>query len=644
MSTDPVPMEVSLTVGKLDASLALLTTKDHHVIEFPTMLLPDNVKAGSIVKIQVSEDAEKELQEFQEFQNLQSEIMEKYGTHTPSKPEVEVINVTQTSCVLGWKELDLGSAHLKSLILYKDGARSLLIPNPLKTTSTKISGLSVDSKYTFQLKLCTTSGNYLSEEITVQTHKMTDLSGITPCLGTLESMRGVTVNGIETSLAKIGAKPLQTKVSIDTTHFITNDPDSEDAEFKKAQQSNIPIVVPEWIRACELEGRIVGVRGFYLDADKSNLESYRFPKANDSFNDKAPVAANNAVESASESVTHASHASQQTIAHFDQSSNNDSKQDGEQSGFDAVPTNDDDSDLPDANASDDQPLNEPSVIANGKSVNGGELQNSEEIPDTDSAEVGIAHKRDHEPAQGAEAGREVDNAAAEPAIVDDKESTHQGDTIPNNLPSADVSVSEPTDLLKEAGSTHNSDDAIVSIKKSTQDAIENPSNDLKDDESDAGQTEEGHGELEGKMETSPKAEDINAPEPVADIKVEDLKDDEGVTETRKEETNPVGYPVQETIVDVSTDAAATESDEKEQVLENSDAKSTKDSQNIEDSVSSDPVKEGSEAPVTSVSPELQSTVPEAADAVPTEPQPAVTTSNPGSSKNKKKNKKKKNKK
>ena len=53
-------VEVSLTVGKLDASLALLLTKDHHLIEFPTILLPNGVRAGSIVKIKCDQDLEGE--------------------------------------------------------------------------------------------------------------------------------------------------------------------------------------------------------------------------------------------------------------------------------------------------------------------------------------------------------------------------------------------------------------------------------------------------------------------------------------------------------------------------------------------------------------------------------------------------------
>ena len=53
-------VEVSLTVGKLDASLALLLTKDHHLIEFPTILLPNGVRAGSIIKIRCDQDFDSE--------------------------------------------------------------------------------------------------------------------------------------------------------------------------------------------------------------------------------------------------------------------------------------------------------------------------------------------------------------------------------------------------------------------------------------------------------------------------------------------------------------------------------------------------------------------------------------------------------
>lgn len=271
-------VQVLLTVGKLDASLALLTTEDHHVIEFPTMLLPDDVKAGSIVKLSVSQNFEEENRQRELFKEIQSKILEKYGTRKPESPVLNIVNVTQTSCVLAWNPLSLGSARLKSLILYRQGVRSTIIPSPLKGTTTKISGLSVDTDYEFQLKLSTTSGQYWSDKVKLHTHKMTDMSGITVCLGALDPMQNISAEQVAQSLAQIGARPLQNHVAIDTTHFVTNDADNEeDPELIKAKNNNIPVVRPEWVRASEMERRIVGVRGFYLDADSSILSNYQFP-------------------------------------------------------------------------------------------------------------------------------------------------------------------------------------------------------------------------------------------------------------------------------------------------------------------------------------------------------------------------------
>lgn len=275
-------VEFLLTVGKLDASLALLTTDDHHVIEFPTVLLPDDVKAGSIVKLAVSQTFEEERKQRDLFREIQAKILEKYGTKRPSPPVLKVLNVTQTSCVLAWDPLQLGSANLKSLVLYRQGVRSTVIPCPLKTNTTKISGLSVDTDYEFELKLTTTSGQLWSEKVKTHTHKMTDMSGITVCLGPLDPLLGISGAQVAQSLSQIGAKPMQKKVAIDTTHFVTNDVDNDDdPELIKAKNSNIPIVRPEWVRASEMERRIVGVRGFYLDADQGILKSYQFPPASE---------------------------------------------------------------------------------------------------------------------------------------------------------------------------------------------------------------------------------------------------------------------------------------------------------------------------------------------------------------------------
>lgn len=126
--------------------------------------------------------------------------------------------------------------------------------------STKISGLAVDTEYTFHLVLRTTAGTYSSERVVVRTHKMTDLSGITITTGILPaSMRESLASAVE----RIGAKMVDS-VRIDTTHFVTTE--GRGIQWEKAVEMNIPVVRPEWVEACETNGRILGVTKFYLDA------------------------------------------------------------------------------------------------------------------------------------------------------------------------------------------------------------------------------------------------------------------------------------------------------------------------------------------------------------------------------------------
>ena len=127
--------------------------------------------------------------------------------------------------------------------------------------STKISGLAVDTEYSFHLVLRTTGGTYSSPVLTCRTHKMTDLSGITVTPGVLpEQIRASLENAVE----RIGARIADT-VRIDTTHFVCTEGRGKD--WERAVEMNIPVVRPEWVEGCEREGRIVGVRGYYLDAN-----------------------------------------------------------------------------------------------------------------------------------------------------------------------------------------------------------------------------------------------------------------------------------------------------------------------------------------------------------------------------------------
>lgn len=154
----------------------------------------------------------------------------------------------------------MATADLVSLSLYRNGQKAGNIPRPLAMHSTKISGLAVDTEYKFHLVLRTTAGTYKSDEVVVRTHKMTDLSGVTITTGILPA---ATREALAEAVERIGAKIVE-GVRIDTTHFVTTE--GRGVQWEKAVENNIPVVRPEWVEACEKNGRILGVTKFYLDA------------------------------------------------------------------------------------------------------------------------------------------------------------------------------------------------------------------------------------------------------------------------------------------------------------------------------------------------------------------------------------------
>ena len=87
---------------------------------------------------------------------------------------LQLRNITQTSVTLEWPRLELATSKLRSLDLYSDRQRVAAIPSPLNNTSTKVSGLQLDTEYSFQLVLRTTAGVYPSNLLRVRTHTMTD--------------------------------------------------------------------------------------------------------------------------------------------------------------------------------------------------------------------------------------------------------------------------------------------------------------------------------------------------------------------------------------------------------------------------------------------------------------------------------------
>ncbi|KAI1779368.1 hypothetical protein F4818DRAFT_438145 [Hypoxylon cercidicola] len=255
-------MLVSLTVGKVDAGVTVLLTPDKRLIEFPSILLPPNIISGSIVDITVARNNESEAKAEAQFSALQDQIYASFGASQPTTPILRCRNATQTSVVLEWDPIELATADLISLSLYRNGQKAGNIPRPLQMHSTKISGLAVDTEYSFHLVLRTTAGTFSSKQVVVRTHKMTDLSGVTITTGILPTpIREELGKAVE----RIGAKIVE-GVRIDTTHFVTTE--GRGVPWEKAVEMNIPVVRPEWVEACEKTGRILGVTRFYLDAPR----------------------------------------------------------------------------------------------------------------------------------------------------------------------------------------------------------------------------------------------------------------------------------------------------------------------------------------------------------------------------------------
>ncbi|KAH9943921.1 hypothetical protein B0H21DRAFT_466705 [Amylocystis lapponica] len=272
------------TVGKLDAGMAILLGERAHLIEFPSLLLPPGATTGSIVNISVKQNVSEEKKREAEFWTLQNDILDAFGTKSPEHPKLELRNVTQTSVTLEWPPLELASAKLRSLDIYRNRQRLAAIPSPSTNTSTKLSGLQLNNDYTFQLVLRTTAGVFPSNLLQVRTHTMSDTSGISVCFGNVQD--SVLLENAKLALREMNARWSE-KIQIDTTHFVCTTPAATPSgaqasgsittapgvEYQKALQLSIPVVQPHWILACHSEKKMVPIHPYYLGANPAPLRS-----------------------------------------------------------------------------------------------------------------------------------------------------------------------------------------------------------------------------------------------------------------------------------------------------------------------------------------------------------------------------------
>jgi len=133
-------------------------------------------------------------------------------------------------------------------------------------SSTKISGLQPDTEVSFYLVLRSSGGTYTSNTLSVKTHSMNNLTGITITPGVLPPQLR---ESLEAAVERIGAKIVDS-VRIDTTHFVCTEGRGRD--WERANEMNIPVVRPEWVEGCEREGKLIGVRGYYLDANPKHRQ------------------------------------------------------------------------------------------------------------------------------------------------------------------------------------------------------------------------------------------------------------------------------------------------------------------------------------------------------------------------------------
>ncbi|OZJ05505.1 hypothetical protein BZG36_01912 [Bifiguratus adelaidae] len=251
---------VQFTVGKLDAGMAILLTEDHHLIEFPSLLLPSGVSSGSIVNISVHRNVDEEGRQLQEFWDLQELIINQYGKTAPQPPVLRTKSVTQTSIVLEWDPLELDTAQLRALEIYKNKTKLAQHHVDPSANQIKLSGLDVDHEYEFYLVLKTSAGAFTSNTVTTRTHKMENLTGINLAFGSFEE-REPAISDLKALVEKVGAEWTE-DVTSDTTHLVAQVPGG--ANYEKALGLSIPIVKPEWLIQCEKQGKMQAALPYYL--------------------------------------------------------------------------------------------------------------------------------------------------------------------------------------------------------------------------------------------------------------------------------------------------------------------------------------------------------------------------------------------
>ncbi|KAJ3417023.1 MutS protein msh5 [Chytridiales sp. JEL 0842] len=244
------------TVGKVDAGMAILLSPDHHLIEFPATILPAGVKTGSIINITIERNQDEEQRKKEEFLDVQDEIYNLYSRY-PEPPKISLRSVTQTSAIIQWDPLVLHNADLRGIDIYRNGQKLSVAVAP-SATSAKLSGLDVDHEYDVWVVLRTSAGLFTSNHISVKTHTLDNLTGINVSFGSL-SNDGEMDNLIQL-LRRMGAHYTE-ELTTDNTHLVCAF--ARGPKYEKAVEWNIPAVSPEFLKACEQNGKVMPAHSYF---------------------------------------------------------------------------------------------------------------------------------------------------------------------------------------------------------------------------------------------------------------------------------------------------------------------------------------------------------------------------------------------
>jgi hypothetical protein len=113
--------------------------------------------------------------------------------------------------------------------------------------------------YQIWVVLRTSAGSFTSNKLFVRTHSIDNLTGLNPTFGQFSNP--TEVGELIDILNNMGATFTE-DLSSDNTHFICTIP--KGPKYERALELNIPIVSPEFLKACEAQRRVMPAHLFYM--------------------------------------------------------------------------------------------------------------------------------------------------------------------------------------------------------------------------------------------------------------------------------------------------------------------------------------------------------------------------------------------